>query len=295
MLFSINHLCFTMIALLLLLSASTFGFYFNKNSFRIQSRFQIQLPSSTSKTQETNNLGSVVLIGAGPGDPDLLTIQALRYLQKASLVVSDRLVSPEILQLITCEIKVANKKPGCAEEAQEEINDWVISAVQQGRHVVRLKIGDPFLFGRGGEEIIEYRKHGIEAKVLPGLSSSYTAPLAALIPLTHRTMSNQVLITTGYGKNGSYVEMPEYHPERTIVLLMAVGRITEIAQCLLSKDYPPDQPVCIIERATTPQQRLIYGTIATIGQEAERFEAKPPATIVIGEVVHALSSSPLKT
>lgn len=236
--------------------------------------------------------GTVYLLGSGPGDPDLLTVQAVKLLQSASLVVSDRLVSKEILSLIKCELKVANKRPGCADEAQDEINRWVIDAASEGRDVVRLKIGDPFLFGRGGEEILEYRKHGIKSKVLPGLSSSYTAPLAATIPLTHRGVANQVLISTGFGRNATYVDLPSYNSECTVVLLMAVGRIDEIATSLVAeKGFPGSTPVCIVEKATTPDERLIHGNLQTIAAIAKAMEAKPPATIIIGDVVQCLQPS----
>lgn len=244
--------------------------------------------------ESSQTKGRVCLVGSGPGDPDLLTVQALKRIQSASLVVADRLVSKEILQLVKGKLKVANKKPGCAEEAQEELNRWVIDAVLQGEDVVRLKIGDPFLFGRAGEEILEYRKHGVEATVLPGLSSSYSAPLVANIPLTHRGVANQVLITTGYGMNGTHIDLPIYQNDRTLVLLMAVGRIEEIARVLQEeKGYPQTTPIAIIEKATTPEQRILQGTLATIVQIAKEYEAKPPATIVIGEVVSVLQHHPL--
>ena len=175
-------------------------------------------------------LGSVSLVGAGPGDPDLFTVQAVRLLSQASLVISDRLVSKEILAMIKCELRIAKKRPGCAEEAQEEIYTWTKDAVLAGKHVVRLKIGDPFLFGRGGEEVLEFRKLGVEPLLVPGVSSAYAAPLSAKIPLTHRGISNSVLISTGYGKNEAVIEIPEYSSDRTVVLLMAVGRIDEIAK-----------------------------------------------------------------
>ena len=149
-----------------------------------------------------NLMGSLHLVGSGPGDPDLLTLQAYKLLKNATLVIADRLISQEILELIDCEVKVANKRPGCAEEAQQELNEWVVDGVLAGKNVVRLKIGDPFLFGRGGEEILEYRRHDIHPIVVAGISSSYCAPLAANIPVTHRDVANQVLICTGYGKIG---------------------------------------------------------------------------------------------
>lgn len=212
----------------------------------------------------------------------------MNLLNNASLVIADRLISQEILDLIRCEVRIANKKPGCAEEAQQEIYRWAQEAISEGRNVVRLKIGDPFLFGRGGEELLEFRKYGVEPIIAPGISSSYSAPLAATIPLTHRGISNQVLISTGYGKDASVVDVPPYSAERTVVLLMAVGRIGEISQRMIEVGYPEDTPVAIVERATTPSQRTLYGTLRTIGQVAVAEKAAAPATIVVGHVVHAL-------
>ena len=224
-------------------------------------------------------LGSVSLVGAGPGDPDLLTVQALRLLNQASLVISDRLVSKEILQMITCEVRIAKKRPGCAEEAQEEIYQWTKDAVIAGRNVVRLKIGDPFLFGRGGEEVLEFRKLGVEPLLVPGVSSAYAAPLSAKIPLTHRGVSNSVLISTGYGKNEAVIEIPEYSADRTVVLLMAVGRIEEIARNMTIVGYPKTTPVAIIEKATTPLQRTLTGTLETIGLIAKKEGATAPGKL----------------
>ena len=241
-----------------------------------------------SNVQQNVQIGSIALVGAGPGSPDLLTIQAMRLIKEADLVISDRLVSKDILDLIECELKIARKRPGCAELAQDEIYEWTRDAFKAGKNIVRLKIGDPFLFGRGGEEIIEFRKLGVEPIVVPGVSSSYAAPLSANIPLTHRGTSNSVLITTGYGKDSSIIEVPEYCSDRTVVLLMAVGRIEEIASNMTMKGYPVDTPVAIIERATTPQQRTLLGTLGTIGAIAKRDNAQAPSTIIVGEVVNVL-------
>ena len=270
-------------------SFSLDGYLFQRNIVKLN-RVRTSKYAVDRELQKESNYGSISLVGAGPGDPDLLTMQALNAIKSADLVVSDRLVSAEILALVKCELKVANKKPGCAEEAQEEINDWVLAGVKSGKRVVRLKIGDPFLFGRAAEEIIEYRKHGVEPTICAGLSSSYSAPLAANIPLTHRGVANQVLISTGYGTNLSVVDLPEYDAQRTVVLLMAVGRIGEIASNMtLYLGYPSETPVCIIEKATTPQQRTIYGTLASIGEIAVHENARPPSTIIIGDVVHVLN------
>jgi uroporphyrin-III C-methyltransferase len=242
-------------------------------------------------------LGKISLVGAGPGDPNLLTLQAVNELKKADLVIADRLISKEILNMITCELLIAKKRPGCADEAQDEIYQWVEDAVLHGKNVVRLKIGDPLLFGRGGEEILEFRqKLGINPLIVPGISSSYAAPLSAGIPLTHRGVSSQVLISTGYGKNSSYVDVPEYHVDRTIVLLMAVGRIGEITNNMTNTmGYPIDTPVAIIEKATTIDQRILLGTLKNISSIAIEKEAKAPATIVIGEVVNVLMDNDFPT
>ena len=206
---------------------------------------------------ESVGLGSIALVGAGPGDPDLLTIQALKLIKKADLVVSDRLVSSDLLELVECELRIARKRPGCAEEAQQEIYEWVKEGVMKGLNVVRLKIGDPFLFGRAAEEILYFRELGVEPLVAAGVSSSYCAPLAASIPLTHRGVANQVLVSTGYGRDSAEVALPDFSPDRTLVLLMAVGRLTEIAAELISKGFPPTTPAAIIENATTAAQRSI--------------------------------------
>ena len=250
--------------------------------------FKFSINPLLKSTSFILNLGSVALVGAGPGDPDLLTIKAYNCLKSASLVIADRLIAPEILNLIECELKVANKRPGCAEEAQEEIYQWVKEAVLQNKNVVRLKIGDPFLFGRAGEEILEYRRLGIEPTVIPGISSSYAAPLLANIPLTHRDVADQVLITTGYGKNNSIIEVSTYQQGRTLVLLMAVGRLNEIMIELVKKGYPSTLPVGIIENASTPRQRVMKGTIHSIVEIAKKNEAKPPAIVIVGDVVNVL-------
>ena len=238
-------------------------------------------------------IGTIALVGAGPGDPNLLTLQAVNVLKKAELVIADRLISKEILDMITCELLIAKKRPGCADEAQDEIYQWVEDAVLKGKNVVRLKIGDPLLFGRGGEEILEFRqKLGINPLVVPGISSSYAAPSSAGIPLTHRGVSSQVLISTGYGKNSTYVDIPQYHSDRTIVLLMAVGRIDEITSNMTSiLGYPNHTPVAIIEKATTNDQRILLGTLKNISSIAIEQQAKAPATIIIGEVVNVLKDN----
>lgn len=286
-------------ALLALRSVLTYnGAMMFKSSRRSgdSSNSHVRLWQSSGENKETSTYSSIhpsggklSLVGSGPGDPELLTVQALRLIKEADVVVSDRLVSPEIMDLVQCKLLVAKKMPGCAEMAQEQIYQWVCDAVKAGDSVVRLKIGDPLLFGRGGEEILRFREElNIEPFVSAGVSSSYSAPLAANIPLTHRGVSNQVLISTGYGRDGSRVSIPPYSEDRTVVLLMAVGRIGEIAGNMMEQGYKRQTPVAIIERATTPKQRTLVGTLENIGEIAKSEKARAPACIVVGHVVDVL-------
>jgi len=252
-----------------------------------------RIASSKSKTKPPSALpngGRITLVGAGPGSPDLLTVAAHRIITDPSnLIIVDRLVSEEILEQIQGEFKVANKHPGCAEQAQKEIYDWCLAGLKEGRHVVRLKIGDPFVFGRGGEEVLHFRKLGVEAAVIPGVSAAFSAPLLASIPVTHRGISNQVVMCTGYGRNNTSPDLIQYHKEQTVVFLMAVGRLRALCHNLCEKArYPIETPVAIVERAGCPDQRTVVGTLENIADLADEFNVKPPSTIVVGEVVNVL-------
>jgi uroporphyrin-III C-methyltransferase len=236
------------------------------------------------------NGGKITMVGSGPGDPDLLTMAAHKILaDPAVLVISDRLVSKEILDLIKGDCKVARKLPGCAEAAQEEIYNWCKEGLDAGKHVIRLKIGDPFVFGRGGEEVIKFREFGVEPKVIPGVSAAFSAPLLGSIPVTHRGVSNQVVMCTGYGRNGTSPDLIQYHKEQTIVFLMAVGRLRELCQRLIDMaGYPSKTPVGIIQNAGCPTQRTVVGNMETIADLAAEYKVKAPSTIVVGEVVNVL-------
>jgi uroporphyrin-III C-methyltransferase len=229
--------------------------------------------------------GSVALVGAGPGDPDLMTVRAVRELEKADVVIADRLVSKEILDMVRGELKVARKLPGCQEKAQAEIYGWMREALENGQRVARLKIGDPFVFGRGGEELLELRKWGFEAEVVPGVSSALSAPLLAGIPVTHRGVANQLMISTGYGRDYTSTDVPPYDPLRTCVLLMAVGRLKQLSQDMLAGGYPGKTPVAIVERASTAAQRIVVATVDDVAEVAKEHGVCAPACIVVGEVV----------
>lgn len=248
----------------------------------------------------------ITLVGSGPGDPDLLTVAAYRILSDPSaFFVVDRLVSPEILDLIRGEYRVARKLPGCAEKAQEEIYDWCREAVEgdEHDHVVRLKIGDPFVFGRGGEEVLRFREMfggddddddenndlEVDVRVVPGVSAAFAAPLLGGVPVTHRGVSNQVVMCTGYGRNGTSPDLIRYHPEQTVVFLMAVGRLRELCDSLANlAGYPRSTAVAIVENAGCPSQRTLVGNMEDIADLAAEHNVRPPSTIVVGEVVRVL-------
>eukprot|EP00557_Chaetoceros_sp_GSL56_P009546 CAMPEP_0176494030 /NCGR_PEP_ID=MMETSP0200_2-20121128/9867_1 /TAXON_ID=947934 /ORGANISM="Chaetoceros sp., Strain GSL56" /LENGTH=268 /DNA_ID=CAMNT_0017891737 /DNA_START=1582 /DNA_END=2388 /DNA_ORIENTATION=- len=236
------------------------------------------------------NGGKITMVGSGPGDPDLLTVAAYRVLSDPdALVVSDRLVSKEILEVVKGEIRIARKVPGCADAAQEEIYKWCKEGLDAGKHVIRLKIGDPFVFGRGGEEVLKFREFGVEPKVIPGVSAAFSAPLLGSIPVTHRGVSNQVVMCTGYGRNGTSPDLIKYHKEQTIVFLMAVGRLRELCERLINMaGYPSNTPVGIIQDAGCPTQRTVVGNMETISDLAEKYNIQAPSTIVVGEVVNVL-------
>ncbi|KAK9763043.1 uroporphyrin-III C-methyltransferase [Basidiobolus ranarum] len=161
--------------------------------------------------------GRIALVGAGPGDPDLLTIGAKKALMEADLVLADRLIHPQILELTEGEVRIARKTKGRSDQAQDELQEWALEGLLQGKKVVRLKIGDPFLFGRGGEEILYFREHGFTPEVIPGISSALSAPMVANVPVTIRGYADQLLITTGRGEKGSMPDIPVYSPMRTTV------------------------------------------------------------------------------
>ncbi|GKY99321.1 hypothetical protein MPSEU_000887200 [Mayamaea pseudoterrestris] len=256
--------------------------------------YSTSLPPLSTQTPRNQlpNGGQITLLGSGPGDPDLLTVAAYKLLSNPppnALVVADRLVAKEILDLIPCQVKVARKLPGCAELAQEEIYWWCYQALNEGRHVIRLKIGDPFVFGRGGEEVLTFRRFGVEASVIPGVSAAFSAPLLGNIPVTHRGVSNQVVMCTGYGREGSNPDLIQYQKEQTLVFLMAVGRLKELCERLVEQaKYPINTPVAIVERAGCPDQRTVVGTMQTIADLAAKYKIRPPSTIVVGEVVNVL-------
>lgn len=230
---------------------------------------------------------TITLVGAGPGDPGLLTVAGAHALAEADLVVADRLIAPAILDLITGELRVARKIPGRADEAQRELEGWVLDGARAGQRVVRLKAGDPFIFGRGSEEVARFTAEGFGVQVVPGISSAFAGPLLGGIPPTARGVADRVQVITAQLQGGGWPALPVYDPTCTLVVLMGVGRGAEIAQRLMAQGHPGSTPVACVERASQPSQRTTAATLATLGEAIRDHGVKAPAVIVIGEVARA--------
>lgn len=232
----------------------------------------------------------MALVGAGPGDPELTTVKAKRYLQEADLVVSDRLIPQAILDQVQGQLLVARQKAaGKSDSAQDELLEWCLQGLQKGQRVVRLKIGDPLVFGRGGEEIEWFRERGYECELVPGISSAFSGPMAAKIPVTMRGIADQVIVTTGRGTKGAMPDLPTYGASRTLVVLMAVGRAQELRSILVEKGYPLDCPVCWIENANCPEERVLFGKLDKMADMVQEHAIVAPAVLVVGNSVCALN------
>jgi len=238
--------------------------------------------------QSPSNKGSVLLVGAGPGDPGLLTLHALRALNRADVILHDSLVSEAVLTLARRDAERIDvgKRCGGRHTQQEQIHQLLLEQAQAGRLVVRLKGGDPFVFGRGGEEVAFLRQHGIACEIVPGVTAAVACAAYAGIPLTHREHARTVHLLTGHGKESmDAMDWPALAQDhQTMAVYMGVARLEEFTQRLLEHGRRPDTPFAIIENGTLPQQRVISGVLNELPERAKQHAIHPPALLIIGEV-----------
>ena len=233
--------------------------------------------------------GHVYLVGAGPGDPELLTLRGARLVAGADVVVYDNLVAPAIIDLApaAAERIYVGKKAADHTLRQDEINALLVRQAQAGKRVVRLKGGDPFIFGRGGEEMEDLLKAGITVEVVPGVTAAAGVAAYAGIPLTHRDHAQSVVFTTGFLKDGALdLDWPLLaHRGQTLVIYMGVSRLAEICVELVAHGLPATTPAAVIERGTTHAQRVVKADLATLADEVLRQGIRPPSLTVVGDVV----------
>jgi uroporphyrin-III C-methyltransferase/precorrin-2 dehydrogenase/sirohydrochlorin ferrochelatase len=239
-------------------------------------------------------IGEVHLVGAGPGDPELLTIKAHRVLESADVVVHDRLVGPGVVDLARRDAERIDvgKRAGDHVMPQDEINHLLIDLARDGKRVVRLKGGDPFVFGRGGEELAALTAAGVPCHVVPGITAATGCAAAAGIPLTQREISNTCVFVTGHGTNGpADLDWPALaRAGQTLVIYMGVGALKGIAGNLVAHGLAPGTPAAVIENGTTAAQRIVRASVATIAEAAVRAEIRAPALIIVGEVAASAGS-----
>jgi len=244
---------------------------------------------SGDTTGEHEDVGTVYLVGSGPGDPELMTVKAKRLLEEADVVLHDKLPGPEILGSIPEEKREdVGKRAGGERTSQEYTNDRLVELAREGKTVVRLKGGDPFVFGRGGEEAEHLAEHGIPFEYVPGVTSPIAGPGVAGIPVTHRDHTSSVSFVTGHEdptKDESMVDWEALAATGgTIVVLMGVGKLPAYTEALRDAGMAGDTPVALIERATWPDQRVATGTLDTIVGVRDEQGIEPPAITVIGGV-----------
>jgi uroporphyrin-III C-methyltransferase / precorrin-2 dehydrogenase / sirohydrochlorin ferrochelatase len=233
--------------------------------------------------------GEVYLVGAGPGDPDLLTFRALRLMQRADVVLYDRLTNPGLINLVRREAEriYVGKQPEDHELPQGEISALLVKLAKEGKRVLRLKGGDPFMFGRGGEEIEALAAEGIPFQVCPGITAAIGAAAYAGIPLTHRDHAQACVFVTGHGKDGKIdLDWPALlQPRQTVAIYMGLRNVEALTREFMRRGANPNLPAAIIDNATRPDQRVVVGTLETLAAKAREAELSGPSIIIVGTVV----------
>lgn len=258
------------------------------NTAAAEAHLQASLEAMSGESAVADPQGEAWLVGAGPGDPGLLTLRALQVMQAADVILHDRLVSDEVMSLARrdAELISVGKTPGCRANSQDEINALLVRLVSAGKRVCRLKGGDPFIFGRGGEEAEALRAAGHRFEVVPGITAAAGCAAAAGIPLTHRDLSQSVAFVTAHGKDSvDNLDWPALARDRqTLAFYMAVKRFPVLMNRLIQHGRAADTPVAIIERGTTPRQRVVRGTLGQLSLLAEAHRIRAPAMLVVGAV-----------
>jgi len=234
--------------------------------------------------------GKVYLVGAGPGDPELLTLKALRLLEQADVVVYDRLISQDVLDLIPGGVSriSVGKAAGRHSMPQDQINELLASLARHRRRVVRLKGGDPFIFGRGSEEALYLRRRGIPFEVVPGITAAAACSAYAGVPLTHRGLSRGVRLVTGHFRDDEPIDLDWRalaDPESTLVVYMGLANLGRISSELLAAGLPPDTPALAVQNGTTPEQRRVFSDLRKLPQRVQEAGLGAPLLIIIGRTV----------
>jgi uroporphyrin-III C-methyltransferase len=257
----------------------------------LESEVDTAAPGVALFCQEPEARGKVYLVGAGPGDPELITVKGLRCLRAADVVVYDRLVNSVLLDEVpaTAQRIFVGKQPGRCSLRQEEINALLVEHAQLGKTVVRLKGGDPFVFGRGGEEALALVEAGIAFEIVPGISSAIAVPAYAGIPVTHRSQSGALTIVTGHETPEHAAPLVNWEAlaqlDGTLVILMGVATLPLISQKLVQAGMDPAIPAAVIEQGTIARQRVVRGSLADIAERVTTAGLHSPAVVVVGRVV----------
>ncbi|MEU7801664.1 uroporphyrinogen-III C-methyltransferase [Micromonospora arborensis] len=251
-------------------------------------------PDAATGATGGRQAGRVALVGAGPGDPELITVRGWRLLTEADVVVADRLVPGLLLDELRPDVELvdASKIPYGPSRAQEEINQILVDRALAGAVVVRLKGGDPYVFGRGGEELLACAEAGVPVTVVPGVTSSIAAPAAAGIPVTHRGVAHEFTVVSGHLAPDSPASLVRWDAlaglRGTLVILMGLKNLAAITATLIAHGRSPETPAAVVQEGTTGAQRVLRSTLGAVAADAQAADVRPPAVVVLGDVVSAL-------